>query len=163
MTSRIQIAGVGVETSHWIGGEPAAAGSDTFTVFSPIDGAVLGEVSAGSASEVDRAVSAARSAFRAWASLGPEGRGRILDRFAQGIVDRKEELAAVETVDNGSLLVGNLKRAVDRAAHNIAFFSELARAFKHEPLRGQVADNHVRHEPAGVAALITPWNTRRSG
>jgi acyl-CoA reductase-like NAD-dependent aldehyde dehydrogenase len=158
MTSRIRIADVDVETCHWIGGEPAAAGPNTFTVFSPIDGRVLGEVSAGGAPDVDRAVGAARRAFPVWASLGPEGRGRILDRFAQGILGRKEQLSAVETADNGSLLVGNLKRVVDRAAQNIAHFSGFARTFGHAPLQGPFADNHVRHEPAGVAALITPWN-----
>jgi aminomuconate-semialdehyde/2-hydroxymuconate-6-semialdehyde dehydrogenase len=158
MTSRIAVAGVAVETCHWIGGEPAAVGPETFTVLSPIDGAVLGEVSAGSSADVERAVSAARRAFPAWASLGPVGRGVILDRFAQGILERKEDLAAVETADNGSLLVGNLKRGVDRAAHNIHFFSSFARGLALAPLRGHVADNRVRHEPAGVAALITPWN-----
>jgi len=158
MTSRIPVAGVGVETSHWIGGEPAAVGSSAFTVFSPIDGSVLGEVSAGEAADVDRAVTAARRAFPRWASLGPVGRGKILDRFAQEILARKEELAAVETADNGSLLIANLKRVVDRAAHNIHFFSDFARGLAHAPLRGPVADNHVRHEPAGVAALVTPWN-----
>jgi len=156
--SRIDVANVSVETRHWIAGEPSAARSTTFEVFSPIDGAVLAEVSAGAAADVDQAVDAARAAFPAWASLGPEGRGQILDRFAQAIVDRKEDLSAVETIDNGSLLIGNLKRVVDRAAHNIAFFSRLARDLRHESVRGHVADNRVRYEPAGVAALITPWN-----
>jgi 5-carboxymethyl-2-hydroxymuconic-semialdehyde dehydrogenase len=158
MSSRVPVAGVAVETGHWIGGEPAAIGPSTFTVVSPIDGSVLCEVSAGAAADVDRAVGAARRAFPAWAALGPAGRGPILDRFAQGILDRKEELAAVETTDNGSLLIGNRKRVVDRAAHNVHFFSDFARGLAHAPLRGPVADNHVRHEPAGVAALITPWN-----
>jgi acyl-CoA reductase-like NAD-dependent aldehyde dehydrogenase len=158
MTSRIVVAGVAVETCHWIGGEPAAPGPDTFTVFSPIDGTVVGEVSAGSAADVDRAVHAARRAFPAWASLGPERRGVVLDRFAQGILDRREQLAAVETWDNGSLLAGNLKRGVDRAAHNIAFFSHFARGLKPAPIRGKRVDNRVRYEPAGVAALVTPWN-----
>jgi 5-carboxymethyl-2-hydroxymuconic-semialdehyde dehydrogenase len=152
------VAGVGVETRHWIGGEPAAVGASTFAVLSPIDGSVLCEVAAGGTGDVDRAVAAARRAFPTWASLGPAGRGRILDRFAQGILDRKSELAAVETADNGSLLIGNLKRVVDRAAHNIHFFSDFARGLAHGPLAGPVVDNHVRHEPAGVAALVTPWN-----
>ncbi len=158
MTSRILVADVNVETCHWIGGEPTAVGSRTFTVFSPIDGTVLGEVSAGDAADVDRAVQAARIAFPAWAALGPLGRSRILDRFARGIVERTEQLSAVETADNGSLLLGNVKRVVARSAHNIAFFAEFSRALKHQGVRGSVADNRVRHEPAGVAALITPWN-----
>jgi acyl-CoA reductase-like NAD-dependent aldehyde dehydrogenase len=158
VSSRIKVADVAVETRHWIGGEPSSSGPGTFEVVSPIDGRVLGQVSAGGAVDVGQAVEAARAAFPAWAALGPEGRGKVLDRFAQGILDRGSDLAAVETEDNGSLLAGNLKRVVDRAAHNIAFFAGLARDLGHAPIHGPVVDNHVTYEPAGVAALITPWN-----
>jgi acyl-CoA reductase-like NAD-dependent aldehyde dehydrogenase len=158
MKSPIEVAGVGIETCHWIGGEPCTIGSDTFEVFSPIDGAPLAQVSAGDASAVDQAVRAARAAFPAWAELGAAGRAEILQRFAQGILARKEELSAVETADNGSLLIANQKRIVDRAAHNISFFAEFARTLEHPPIHGHEVDNHVRYEPAGVAALITPWN-----
>jgi acyl-CoA reductase-like NAD-dependent aldehyde dehydrogenase len=155
---RIRVAGVEVETGHWIAGEPWPAGPRTFEVFSPIDGAVLGEVVAGDASAVDAAVRAARRAFPAWARLGPEGRGEILDRFAQAILERKEDYSAVETADNGSLLAGNLHRVVGRAAHNLAFFSRFARGLVDGPFAGTVVDNRVRFEPSGVAALVTPWN-----
>jgi 5-carboxymethyl-2-hydroxymuconic-semialdehyde dehydrogenase len=157
MSVRASIAGVEVETRHWIGGEPSA-GAGTFDVFSPIDGKTLCAVSAGDARDVDRAVNAARDAFPGWAALGPQGRGAILDRFAQAILERKDALAAVETADNGSLLLGNQKRVVDRAAHNISFFSRLARECTHTSIPGPVADNTVRHDPAGVAALVVPWN-----
>jgi 5-carboxymethyl-2-hydroxymuconic-semialdehyde dehydrogenase len=158
VSARIDVAGVSVNARHWVGGEPFAGGTDVFEVHCPIDGALLGEVSAGGHADVDAAVAAARRAFAAWAALGPGGRGEILERFAEAILRRKADLAAVETADNGSLLVGNLKRVVDRAAHNVSFFSKLARELRHEPIPGPVVDNHVRHEPAGVAALITPWN-----
>lgn len=154
----IQVGKVEIKPRHFIGGTWSSSGSKSFVVFSPIDGAVLGEMSAGNAQDVDDAVSAARVAFSRWAALGPGGRGEILDRFARGILEHKEDLAAVETVDNGSLLIGNLKRIVDRAAHNISYFAELARTLKHEPIRGHIVDNHVSYEPAGVAALVTPWN-----
>src|SRR5688572_13303272 len=108
MSESIRIEQVEIETRHWIGGEPCA-GSGSFEVFSPIDGAVLGEVSAGGSSDVDRAVEAARNAFPNWAGMGPTTRGDILDRFAEAILAHREVLAAVETVDTGSLLVGNLK------------------------------------------------------
>jgi acyl-CoA reductase-like NAD-dependent aldehyde dehydrogenase len=159
VTSPIVVADVAVHASHWIGGEPSSRGARTFEVFSPIDGKVLGQVSAGGAADVDQAVGAARRAFPSWASLGPEGRGPILDRFAQGILDHKAELSAVETTDNGSLLIANLKRVVDRAAHNIAFFSKFARQVGRAPIRGVDVENRVRYEPSGVAALITPWNS----
>lgn len=158
MSGTIHVAGVAVEARHWIGGEPSTGSGRTFEVFSPIDQAPLGELSAGGAGEVDQAVRAARAAFPAWAALGPEGRGAILERFAQGIVERKEQLSAVETADNGSLLIANQKRFVDRSAHNITYFAKLARTLAHPSIAGHEVDNHVRYEPAGVTALITPWN-----
>jgi acyl-CoA reductase-like NAD-dependent aldehyde dehydrogenase len=157
MTRTVSVAGVEVDTGHFIGGEPRSLGSRTFEVRSPIDGSLLAEVAAGGREDVNRAVEAARTAFPAWSALGAEGRGKILDRFAQAILDHKEQLSAVETADNGSLLVANLKRIVDRAAHNVAFFSKLARELRHAPIRGHGVDNHVRAVPDGVAGLITRW------
>jgi aminomuconate-semialdehyde/2-hydroxymuconate-6-semialdehyde dehydrogenase len=156
--TRAVVAGVSVATDHFIGGAPCAVGVRRFAVFSPIDMAPLGEMAAGDGAAVDLAVSAARGAFPAWASLGAAGRGALLDRFAQRILERKEAFARVETADNGSLLAGNLHRVVDRAAHNISFFSDFARKLGDETIRGPVVDNHVRYAPAGVAALLTPWN-----
>jgi 5-carboxymethyl-2-hydroxymuconic-semialdehyde dehydrogenase len=148
---------IAVDPRHYIGGERVDSGERRFEVSSPIDGRVLGAVAAGGPDEVGRAVSAARIAFPAWAALGPDGRGEILERFAAGILERKDELSVVETADNGSLFIANQKRIVDRAAHNVRFFAELARKL-HAPLILGHAENRVRYEPAGVAALITPWN-----
>ena len=50
-----------------------------------------------------------------------------------------------------------MQRIVPRAAHNIAFFADLALKLEHDDRRTR-GHNHVRYEPAGVAALITPWN-----
>jgi acyl-CoA reductase-like NAD-dependent aldehyde dehydrogenase len=157
MTS-VRVAGVEVSTDHWINGRRAGS-SRSFADLSPIDGAHLADVAAGGRAEVDAAVAAARAAFPAWAELGPQGRLPILQRFAKGIEARGKELAAVETADNGSLLMGNVARVVPRAALNISYFAEFAAT----KLQGHVIDspevvNHVRYDPAGVAALITPWN-----
>jgi 5-carboxymethyl-2-hydroxymuconic-semialdehyde dehydrogenase len=156
--TRTRVAEVALSTQHWIGGEPCAASQATFPVYSPIDGSLLAEVAAGGAADVERAVQSAKAAFPGWAALGPEGRAPILRRFAQGIVQKKEQLAAVETANNGSLLLGNLKRFVDRAAHNITFFADFACQLKPAALVGAELDNHTHYEPAGVSALITPWN-----
>jgi acyl-CoA reductase-like NAD-dependent aldehyde dehydrogenase len=156
--TRARVAGVEVATQHWIGGEPCADGSATFPVRSPIDGALLAEVSRGGVADVARAVASAKAAFPGWAALGPEGRAPLLQRFAQGILHHKERLAALETANNGSLLLGNLKRFVDRAAHNISFFADFACSLTPPPIVGPELDNHTCYEPAGVSALITPWN-----
>ncbi|MFQ5699683.1 MAG: aldehyde dehydrogenase [Myxococcota bacterium] len=152
-----EIAGVQVATGHLIGGQRHASAAH-FAVRSPIDGRELAQVSAGGPDEVDAAIDAARSAFPAWARLGPEGRGPILRRFAAAIRARGEDLARVETEDNGSLLLGNRRNIVPRAATNIGFFADFAEQLEPPVIRGPVVDNRVRYEPAGVAALITPWN-----
>jgi 5-carboxymethyl-2-hydroxymuconic-semialdehyde dehydrogenase len=154
----ITLAGIELEDRHWIGGEPTGSNARTFEVFSPIDGVAIGAVAAGGAAEVDRAVAAARAAFPGWAALGPAGRGEILERFAKAILERKDALSNVETLDNGSLLIANQKRIVERAAHNISYFAHFARTLAHPPIYSGEVQNEVRYEPAGVAALITPWN-----
>jgi acyl-CoA reductase-like NAD-dependent aldehyde dehydrogenase len=155
--SRAVVAGVEVSTDHWIGGKRVAS-PRRFADHSPIDGAKLAEVAAGEAREIDAALDAARSAFPAWAALGPKGRLPILKRLGALIREKAESLAAVETADNGSLLAGNRHRVVPRAAHNVEFFAERALSLEHESIDSEEVVNHVRYEPAGVAAVITPWN-----
>lgn len=154
---RASIAGVDVSLDHWIGGR--RVGSDeSFANHSPIDGTLLGEVSAAGAGLVDEAVGAARAAFPGWAALGPGGRQTILRRFAEGILARSADLAAVETADNGSLLMGNAHRVVPRSAQNISFFADWAMGLLDHTIDHAEVVNIIRYDPAGVAALITPWN-----
>src|SRR6185369_880288 len=151
------VAGIAVSTAHFIGGKRLAS-KRTFASRSPIDGRHLAEVSAGGAEEIAAAVAAARAAFPRWAALGPKGRHPILKRFAQRIREHLPEIAAVETADNGSLLTGNLARVVPRAALNIEFFADWALKLGTETIDSPEVVNHLRFEPSGVAALITPWN-----
>jgi acyl-CoA reductase-like NAD-dependent aldehyde dehydrogenase len=153
----VTVAGVEVATDHWIDGRRVAS-PRRFADFSPVDGSRLAEVAAGGEAEVASAVAAARRAFPAWAALGPKGRLPYLKRFADGIRARVNELAAVETMDNGSLLLGNVHRVVPRAAQNIEFFAEWALTLEGHSIDSPDVVNHVRYDPAGVAALITPWN-----
>lgn len=151
------IAGVEVSTDHFIDGKRVCS-RKTFANCSPIDGKHLADVSAGGADEIDAAVAAARRAFPKWAALGAEGRHPVLKRFAQAILKHASELAAVETADNGSLLMGNAARVIPRSALNIEFFADRALKLNGETIDSPEAINHVRYDPAGVAALITPWN-----
>jgi len=154
---RVSIAGVDVSTDHYINGRRIAS-KERFLDRSPIDGAALAEVSSGGAAEAEMAIAAARRAFPAWAALGPEGRVKILRRFAERIQARAAELSAVETVDNGSLLAGNQHRVVPRAALNISYFAEHALTLQGHTIDSPEVVNHVSYDPAGVAVLITPWN-----
>src|SRR5439155_15402214 len=148
---------VKVSTGHWIGGERVASG-DTFEDVSPIDETTIATVARGSANEVDAAVAAARDAFPGWAALSPKDRAAVLHAVGEGIEKRALELAAVETRDNGSLLRSMQRPVMPRAGHNFHFFSEELLALAHEDFDTRGHTNHVSWDPAGVAAVITPWN-----
>ncbi|MEV5574058.1 aldehyde dehydrogenase [Spirillospora sp. NPDC052269] len=157
------IAGVTVDTGHWIGGErvPSVGTGDvpeTFTDVSPIDERPLAEVSSGGAREVDAAVDAARKAFPAWARTSREERARLLHAIADGVEKRIEDLAQVETHDNGALIRSHRRGVMPRVAHNFRFFADWLLNLGHEDFETRGHTNHVSWDPAGVSALITPWN-----
>ncbi|MBA2536583.1 MAG: aldehyde dehydrogenase [Actinobacteria bacterium] len=157
MSATASVAGVAVSPDHYIGGERISS-SATFEDVSPIDESHLADIARGGADEVEAAVQAARHAFPAWAALGPEGRGEHLFRIADLIEERTETLAQVETLDNGSLLEASQLRLMKRAATNFRFFAELAIERDRRSWESNGTAYRVRHDPSGVAALITPWN-----
>ncbi|MFG2428000.1 aldehyde dehydrogenase [Streptomyces sp. NPDC048590] len=153
----ITVAGVAVDTRHWIGGERVAAG-ETFTDVSPIDGATLGEIARGTAADAAAAVAAAKAAFPAWAATSYEERARVLHAVADGVEKRLEELAVVETADNGALLRSHRRGVMPRVAHNFRFFADRLLELGHEDFDTRGHTNHVSWDPAGPCVLITPWN-----
>ena len=159
---KITVEGVEVDTRHWIGGERvASADGATFTTVSPIDESVIGEVSAAGEAEVDAAVAAARKAFPAWSKTSPAERAAVLRKVAEGIEARVEELGTVETRDNGALLRSHLRGVMPRVAMNFRFFADylendLAHPDMTVPGRGH--RERITYDPAGVVAIITPWN-----
>ncbi len=155
---RIEVVGVAVDTRHYIGGRRIAS-AETFTNTSPIDGSFLGEISRGTALEVQLAVHAARDAFSGWAATPPSARAAILHRIADLVEQNVDALANLETLDNGGLLRSNLRGVMPRVAHNFRFFADwLLENLKHEDFDTRGHRNHVSWDPSGVAAIITPWN-----
>ena len=161
MSNMVEIEGVTVPVDHYIDGRRVSS-ETTFEVRSPIDwdNWKLAEVANGGQAEVDAAVAAARRAFPAWASLGPDNRHDALTRLADAIEAAVPDLAKVECVDNGSLYEAMSLRVLPRAANNIRFFADFARERLAEPARTLQGGerNRVRYDPAGVAAVSTPWN-----
>lgn len=155
--SSIEVEGVRVDTRHWINGERVASAT-TFTDVSPIDETALGEVAAGGEEEVDLAVRAAREAFPAWAALPVPERSAILRRVADGIDTRADELARVETRDNGSLLRSHLRGVMPRVGMNFRYFADWAEQLHHEDREVRGHRERITYDPAGVVAVITPWN-----
>ena len=153
------VAGVEVSTEHWIGGQRAgSAGGATFDDVSPIDERVIARVARGGEPEARAAVAAAREAFASWAATAPEERARVLHAVADGVEKRVEDLAVVETTDNGSLLRSHRRSVMPRVAHNFRFFADELLALRHDDFDTRGHTNHVRWDPAGVAVVITPWN-----
>jgi aminomuconate-semialdehyde/2-hydroxymuconate-6-semialdehyde dehydrogenase len=152
-----EVAGVTVDTSHWIGGERVGSAA-AFTDVSPIDEQPLAEVARGGAAEAEAAVAAASRAFPGWARTSREDRARLLHAIADGADKRVEELARVETADNGALIRSHRRGVMPRVAHNFRFFADRLLELGHDDFETRGHRNHVSWDPAGVCALITPWN-----
>jgi 5-carboxymethyl-2-hydroxymuconic-semialdehyde dehydrogenase len=157
MSPTAVVAGVEVDTRHWIGGE-RVAGPDTFQDVSPIDGRLLAEVARGGQAEVDRAVAAAVEAFSGWSRTPAPERAAVLHAVADGVEKRLEDLAQVETCDNGSLLRSHRRGVMPRVAMNFRFFADHLLRLHHDDFETRGHRNHVTWDPAGVTAVITPWN-----
>jgi acyl-CoA reductase-like NAD-dependent aldehyde dehydrogenase len=132
----------------------------TFDVYDPSTGDVLATVAKATKADVDRAVASARAAFesKAWGGMAPAERGRIMQRMAQALRDRAEELATLESRDNGKPLRQS-RTDVQVAARYFEFFAGIADKIMGEtiPLGPGFLDYTIR-EPIGISAQIVPWN-----
>ncbi len=145
-----------------VGGErrPAASGR-TYTSLDPYTGEPWAEVPDAGTEDVDAAVGAARAAFEgAWGRTTPTERGRLLFRLADLIARDADRLAELETRDNGKLL--------REMAGQMAYLPEWYRYYGGlaDKVEGSVVPSdkanylvYTRHEPVGVVAAITPWNS----
>jgi 5-carboxymethyl-2-hydroxymuconic-semialdehyde dehydrogenase len=146
---------------HYIGGAhvPSADGG-TFAVADPVSNQVYTRAAAGRAADVDRAVLAARAAFESgpWPGMAARARGGVLNLIADGIEARGERIAALETFDTG-LPVTQARGQAARAAENFRFFADVIVSLHEDAFRSPAQLGYVLRGPAGVAGLITPWNT----
>jgi 5-carboxymethyl-2-hydroxymuconic-semialdehyde dehydrogenase len=147
---------------HFIAGSwaPSADGA-TFPVADPVSNMAYAQVAAGSPADIDRAVQAAHEAFAAgpWPGLPARDRARILGRIADGIEARGERIAELESFDSG-LPITQARGQARRAAENFRFFADMIVTAHEDAFRtGGAQLGYVLRKPAGVAGLITPWNT----
>ena len=147
---------------HFIAGQPAeSADGGTFEVADPVSNQPYATVAAGGAKDVERAVTAASTAFTdgPWPDLPARARARILNRIADGIEARAARIAELETFDTG-LPVTQVRGQAARAAENFRFFADMAVTLHEDAFRSGTSQfGYVIRKPAGVAGLITPWNT----
>lgn len=150
--------------TNFIGGRevPPAAGQYLDDV-DPATGEVIARIPRSGAADVDAAARAAREAFEGeWGRTPTEARARLLDAIADRIEARKDDLAALESLDTGKPL--RLAATVDipRAVANFRFF---AGAVRHDRTDCHLTDgppgpalNYTLRRPLGVVGLISPWN-----
>ena len=150
------------ELEHFIAGKPTqSADGATFEVADPVSNRPYATVAAGGAKDVDRAVTAATIAFTGgpWPDLPARARAQILNRIADGIEARAARIAELETFDTG-LPVTQARGQAARAAENFRFFADLVVTLHEDAFRSGTSQfGYVIRKPAGVAGLITPWNT----
>ncbi|MFD7262346.1 aldehyde dehydrogenase family protein [Streptomyces sp. NPDC059874] len=145
-----------VKDRHYIGGEwvePAGRGS--IDVIDPTTEEVIARVPDGNATDVDRAVAAARLAFATWSAVPVADRARRLQAVADGLAARAEEIAVLVSQEVGMPLAQSRMIQAGLPALDFGSMPGLLRAYDFEE---EIGNSLVVREPIGVVGAITPWN-----
>jgi len=151
-----------IETRLFIDGKHAdAARGGRFTSINPANGQPLAEMSAGTAEDIDRAVAAARRAFKAggWSRIAPRQRMEIMNRFAALIEANAESLAVLETLDMGKPIADVIGIDLPAVVETVRFMAECIDKVDGSVTSTEAGVMHlVLREPYGVVGAISPWN-----
>src|ERR1700722_10976790 len=138
-----------------------AASGKTFETINPATGEVIAHVAEANKADVDKAVDAARNAFEngAWSKTTASERGRLLNKLADLMEQNKEELAALETLDNGKPISDSLNADLPLTIACYRYYAGWTDKIhgKTIPVNGPYFC-YTRHEPVGVVGQIIPWN-----
>src|SRR6476620_6172909 len=138
---------------------PAKSGK-TFDTINPTTGRALASVAMGDAADVDDAVRCAQRAFEegSWSRMGPGERSALLRRFASLMEEHLDELAELETLDNG-LTVATSRGLIATGIEIMSYFAGAAQhVFGETVPTAPDRFHYVLREPVGVCGAITPWN-----
>jgi acyl-CoA reductase-like NAD-dependent aldehyde dehydrogenase len=145
---------------HHIGGAPRSPASGQFMpTLDPAEETPIADFARGDAADVDAAVRAADAAFRGdWAKITPQQRGRLLNKLADLVEARREDIALLETLDVGKP-IGGSRGDVDGVIGALRYNAGAADKMEGTvvPLGPDYVD-FTMLEPLGVTAHITPWN-----
>jgi phenylacetaldehyde dehydrogenase len=139
-----------------------ARSGKTIDVINPATAQVIATVQAGDASDIDLAVKAARKAFESgpWPSMPPGARAKLMWKLAEAFEAAGDEIAAVETLDNGMPFTVARFAAVNGAAECLRYFAGWAGKINGETPTIAAPNHHTYtlREPVGVVGAICPWN-----
>ncbi|MDY3558919.1 aldehyde dehydrogenase family protein [Gemmata sp. JC673] len=133
----------------------------TFETLDPASGEVICRVAEGDKADIDLAVRAARAALETgpWGRMNASERGRLINKLADAIEAHKEELAALESLDNGKPIGDSLAADLPLSVQCYRYYAGWAdKVFGQTlPINGPYFC-YTRHEPVGVVGQIIPWN-----
>ena len=144
----------------YIDGSWRPGGGGTAPAVSPSTGEQFATVAVADPADVDAAVTAAASAFRAWSAASPFDRAAACERIAAGIAARREDLAMALTEDQGKPLVAEAYDEVDELGVYFTMAGEDAKRVAGALPASTSADRRVHAErvPLGVIGVVSPWN-----
>ena len=131
---------------------------ETIEDINPATSEVIATIPRSNLNDVNEAVLAADKARDNWSSLSLDERRKWLEKIANALEARSEEIAKLESLDTGKPI--KIARVVDasRSVANFRFFAEFSKDFHEQKFLMEDATNHVIFKPVGIAGLITPWN-----
>ena len=140
---------------HWTAGDAG----QTFEVDDPASGTAIGWVSKLNAEQTSVAIDAGARAFPLWRDLLPQERAAKLRRWRELILDAKEDLALIMTLEQGKPLTES-RGEIDYAVSFVEWYAEEAKRLNAETVTSHLAGAEmiVRREALGVVGIVTPWN-----
>jgi acyl-CoA reductase-like NAD-dependent aldehyde dehydrogenase len=138
-------------------------GSKHFDTINPATGDVLTQVAEASRMDVDRAVTAARKAFDdrtgPWRRMSASDRGKLIWKLADLIEGHIDEIAELETLDNGKPIFESRQVDMPMVIDVLRYYAGLATKIHGETVNTfEMAFTYTLREPIGVVGLIIPWN-----
>ena len=150
-----------IEITNFIHGKRVAAASgDTAELVDPSTGEVYATAPLSREADVDAAFQDSARAFESWRDSTPSERQRALQRIADAIEERADELVDIESQNTGKPKQLTAEEEVPPMCDQIRFFAGAARMLEGKSAGEYMAGytSYVRREPVGVCAAVTPWN-----
>ena len=146
---------------NFINGQKVQSSSDkTQDLINPATGEVFAKAPVSNAADVDKAMKAAEKAFEVWKESTPGERQKAINKIADAIEARSEELIQIESENTGKPIAVTRAEEIGPMLDQIRFFAGAARHLEGrsaaEYFKGHTS--FIRREPIGVCAQVTPWN-----
>ncbi len=144
--------------SNFINGEQISGSNGTLDVYSPLDGSIISQVPIASLSELDKAVDAARNAFKSWSEMPIKERTQVFFKYRNLLEENIEELTNLVSEENGKTY-SEAKAEVLKSIELTEFACSMPQLISGEVLEvSKGVECRIEKFPVGVIASITPFN-----